>query len=105
MRSRYSAYAKGLDAYLRHSWHPDTRPASIDLDQRHRWTGLTVLGVTGGGPDDDVGTVEFVAAFEIDRGAGARPGEVRERSEFERLGHDERRRWVYRAEVGAEREP
>ncbi|PSD27176.1 hypothetical protein C7E18_09980, partial [Stenotrophomonas maltophilia] len=25
MRSRYSAYVRGLAGYLRHTWHPDTR--------------------------------------------------------------------------------
>lgn len=95
MRSRYSAYAKGLDVYLLHSWHPDHRPATIELDPRHRWTGLTILGTTDGGADDDTGTVEFAARFEIDRGAGARPGELRENSSFSRCEG----RWVYTEEV------
>ena len=99
MRSRYSAYAKGLDAYLHHSWHPDTRPAAVELDARHRWIGLTVVSTSAGGPDDATGTVEFVAAFEIDRGLGARRGELREVSEFARLGTDERNRWVYVGET------
>ena len=67
MRSRYSAYAKGLDAYLLHSWDPAHRPATIELDPRHRWTGLTIIATSGGAPDDTAGTVEFVAAFEIER--------------------------------------
>ena len=66
MRSRYSAYAKGLDAYLLHSWDPAHRPATIELDPRHRWTGLTIIATSGGAPDDTAGTVEFVAAFEIE---------------------------------------
>ncbi|HSJ80118.1 MAG TPA: YchJ family metal-binding protein, partial [Thiobacillus sp.] len=28
MRSRYSAYVLGLEAYLRATWHPATRPAA-----------------------------------------------------------------------------
>ncbi|MCU1417842.1 MAG: hypothetical protein JWP32_2016, partial [Schumannella sp.] len=32
MRSRFSAYALGLDAYVLSSWHPSTRPADLDLD-------------------------------------------------------------------------
>ena len=45
MRSRYSAYVRGLADYLRQSWHPDTRPAELSLDdapQRTHWLGLTV---------------------------------------------------------------
>jgi len=99
MRSRYSAYAKGLDAYLVHSWHPDTAPSSVELDPRHRWVGLEIVATSGGGPDDETGTVEFRAAFTIDRGAGPRPGELHEVSEFVRLGADERHRWVYLAEA------
>ena len=30
MRSRYSAYALGLRDYLLETWHPNTRPESID---------------------------------------------------------------------------
>ena len=30
MRSRYSAYVLGLIDYLLATWHPSTRPASID---------------------------------------------------------------------------
>jgi SEC-C motif-containing protein len=46
MRSRYSAYVRGLADYLRQTWHPDTRPAELSLDdapgQRTHWLGLTV---------------------------------------------------------------
>ena len=31
MRSRYSAYVLGNEAYLLATWHPDTRPAVLDL--------------------------------------------------------------------------
>lgn len=95
MRSCHSAHAKGLDAYLLHSWDPAHRPATIELDPRHRWTGLTIIATSGGGPDDTAGTVEFVAALEIDRGAGPCPGELRENSLFGR--HEGR--WVYETEV------
>lgn len=107
MRSRYSAYAKGLDAYLLHSWHPDTRPSTIELDPRHRWTGLTIIAAIDGGPGDETGTVEFRAAFEIDRGAGRRPGEMHEVSAFSRLADVGSQsgggRWVYVAESASGR--
>ena len=48
MRSRYSAYVLGLEDYLRTTWHPDTRPASLGLDAtpRPQWLGLTVKSHT-----------------------------------------------------------
>lgn len=87
MRSRYAAYVKRLDSYLTYSWHPDACPATLSLDGTPAWLGLTVVSTTAGGPDDDFGVVEFVARH--DR------GELREVSEFVRLGADEGRRWVY----------
>ncbi len=61
MRSRYSAFALGDVAYLLRSWHSSTRPAAITLDPGQEWTGLSVLGRTGGGLLDSEGTVEFRA--------------------------------------------
>lgn len=87
MRSRYSAYAKRLSAYLLRSWHPDTRPAELSLDGTPGWEGLTVVRVEAGGVDDERGLVEFVARH--DR------GELHEVSRFERLGDGDGRRWVY----------
>ncbi|MFN8052007.1 MAG: YchJ family metal-binding protein [Acidimicrobiales bacterium] len=87
MRSRYTAYAKRLESYLRYSWHPDTCPSDLTLDPRLVWTGLTIVETSGGGPDDDTGTVEFVATFN-------ERGRLAERSEFVRLDG----RWVYLAE-------
>ena len=48
MRSRYSAFALGLPAYLLATWHPTTRPARLVLDPEQEWLGLTVLAATGG---------------------------------------------------------
>ncbi|XLM23157.1 hypothetical protein MKD33_17040, partial [Chromobacterium piscinae] len=31
MRSRYSAYALGLEAYLLATWHASTRPEALNL--------------------------------------------------------------------------
>ena len=43
MRSRYSAFVLGLNDYLLATWHPSTRPASLDADPPGlRWLGLTV---------------------------------------------------------------
>ena len=63
MRSRYTAYARRDSAYLLASWHPTTRPRSLDVPASTRWLGLTVHATTGGGPLDAEGTVEFTARF------------------------------------------
>jgi SEC-C motif-containing protein len=87
MRSRYSAFAVSDTAYLLATWHPSTRPASLSLEPDQRWLRLDVLAVAGGGPFDDVGTVEFVATYRSDGGRGS----LREVSRFVREGG----RWFY----------
>lgn len=87
MRSRYSAFATGNAGHLRATWHPSTRPADLDLDDDLVWTRLTVLGTSAGGPWDDVGTVEFVAAYRTADGRGR----LHENSRFVREGG----RWFY----------
>ncbi len=81
MRSRYSAYAKGLVPYLRDTWHPLTRPADLQIDPDLRWTGLTIVGTEAGGVDDESGVVEFVA----EHASAAGPGRLHERSRFGRV--------------------
>ncbi|MFJ4164088.1 YchJ family protein [Microbacterium sp. NPDC089698] len=78
MRSRYTAFAIGDTAYLRRSWHPSTRPASIELDPDVRWLRLDILAKSAGGPFDAEGVVEFEA---IHRDASGR-GVLHERSRF-----------------------
>lgn len=80
MRSRYSAFAVGDPAYLLATWHPSTRPPSLELDAGTRWLGLDVLATDGGGLLAEEGTVEFVAH----RLAGGERGEQREVSRFVR---------------------
>ena len=87
MRSRYSAYATGHLDHVVRTWHPRTRPAGLALDPGTTWTGLRVLGTTGGGPDAQTGTVEFEARYESVAG----PGVLHELSRFERRAG----RWVY----------
>ena len=43
MRSRYSAHVLANADYLLESWHPDFRPARIDLKPEIRWIGLQIL--------------------------------------------------------------
>jgi SEC-C motif-containing protein len=87
MRSRYAAYAVGQLDHVFRTWHPRTRPDSIDPDPSLSWTGLRILDVVGGGPVDQTGEVEFEATYERGGSAGRR----HERSRFERR----RGRWVY----------
>lgn len=61
MRSRYAAFVAGEASYLLRTWHPATRPETLDLDDGVRWTGLEVLGTEGGGANDRRGSVEFRA--------------------------------------------
>jgi SEC-C motif-containing protein len=87
MRSRYSAYAVGELDHVFRTWHPRTRPDTIEPDPALAWTGLQITDVVAGGPGDETGEVEFVASYVRDGMPGAR----RERSRFERR----RERWVY----------
>ncbi|TLS77100.1 hypothetical protein FE236_04735 [Mariprofundus erugo] len=76
MRSRYSAYVTGAWAYLRESWHPDTRPSRVSPTNTD-WLGLTILK---SGTD----TVEFIAGFM----EGARVMTLHETSRFAKVdGH------------------
>lgn len=87
MRSRYSAFAIGDEAYLLRTWHPSTRPERIGLGDDRAWTGLEILTTTGGSPLHTQGTVEFRASYIDPEG----PGVQTERSTFERQGPD----WYY----------
>ncbi|MFT3659906.1 MAG: YchJ family protein [Gordonia sp. (in: high G+C Gram-positive bacteria)] len=87
MRSRYTAFALGDPEYLSDTWHPSTRPSSIELDPEQRWLHLTVESASGGGPFDTDGIVEFTAVYRTPAGRG----ELRERSRFVR----EDGRWYY----------
>lgn len=86
MRSRYSAYALKLEAYLLATWHPGTRPATLDLAADNtKWLGLEVRKHLSESADH--ATVEFVARYKI----GGRAGRLHEVSNFAR----EDGRWFY----------
>ncbi len=81
MRSRYSAFVLGLEDYLLATWHPDTRPAGLELDavpQPH-WQGLAIKSHTP--LDDDHATVEFIARYKLN----GRAFKLHETSRFERV--------------------
>ena len=86
MRSRYSAFALGLPAYLRDTWHPSTRPAAIEpLPAGLRWLGLEVRRHVA--QDADHAMVEFVARSKL----GGKAERLHETSRFVR----EDGRWFY----------
>ncbi|MBU3737117.1 MAG: hypothetical protein FGM62_09110 [Methylobacterium sp.] len=87
MRSRYAAYALKLEPYLLATWHPDTRPARLDLaGDTARWIGLEVRRATQ--DSEDRATVEFVARCKI----AGRAHRLHERSRFVKIAG----RWFYR---------
>lgn len=77
MRSRYCAFVQGHEPYLLATWHPNTRPATLDLDAEPtvKWTGLTVLNSQA---DSEKGTVEFVARYKLN----GRAMKLHEKSRF-----------------------
>ncbi|MFC4639347.1 YchJ family protein [Deinococcus hohokamensis] len=81
MRSRYAAYVLQDEAYLLASWHPETRPGTLDLSDGTRYLGLRVYRAQG----DEV---TFTATLRLPDGHRA---QLRERSTFARLDG----RWVY----------
>lgn len=88
MRARYSAFAIGREDYLMTSWHPDTRPAEVEVEPTMHWVGLELIGTSGGGMLDRTGTVEFVARYR----EGRRDGELHEVSRFDKVDGV----WLYR---------
>lgn len=72
MRSRYTAFAVRDLEHLLHSWHPSTAPTREDLGaslaEQVRWLRLEIHAMTGGGPFDDTGTVEFTTISTGPRG-------------------------------------
>ncbi len=87
MRSRYTAYVLLHEEYLLATWHPSTRPASLELttDLQTKWVGLEVKRHEQ--QDADHAIVEFVARYKV-QGRAHRLHEV---SRFVR----EAGRWFY----------
>ena len=92
MRSRYTAFALGAIDYLIDTTAPEKRgedDAELLADQVKytNWTGLDILQTAQGGRSDDIGMVEFEAAFETDEQSGT----LYEKSNFRKEnGH-----WLY----------
>ena len=84
MRSRYTAFVRRDREYLESSWHPDFRPAKLELDDSLQWLGLEVLSSDQRG---ESARVEFEARFLLD----GRVDAIHENSRFVR----EQGRWFY----------
>ena len=85
MRSRYSAFVLKRADYLLATWHPGTRPASLDFDPGAHWLGLEVRAHIRTGAA--AAEVEFVARMRV-AGKAVR---LHERSRFVQEGG----RWFY----------
>lgn len=86
MRSRYSAFVLGLRDYLLATWHPSTRPPTLEPNEPGlRWLGLDVKRHDV--HDDTHATVEFVARSKL----AGRAHRLHEHSRFVR----EDGRWYY----------
>ena len=86
MRSRYSAFVLDRRGYLLQSWHPSTRPLSIDAPlPGRRYLGLEVKRALQTG--DDSAVVDFVARSKL----AGRAQRLHETSRFVREGG----RWFY----------
>ena len=103
MRSRYTAYTKRNEAYLRVTWHPSTLPDGliVEPNEQLQWLGLEVKSTlrlrkrksefaqSPESPDAD--TVEFVARYKIN----GRAHRLHEVSRFVREESGGVLRWFY----------
>lgn len=90
MRSRYSAYARGLEDYLLATWAPATRPASLDLAAPPipQWIGLEILArEQGRDGEGETGKVHYRARYKLN----GRAHRLEEISRFRKIGE----RWYY----------
>ena len=82
MRSRYSAYAMGLEDHLLSSWHPSTRPQPplLEAGAKLKWLRLKVIAHHA--INANQAEVEFEARY-LENGTRR---DLRERSRFVREG-------------------
>lgn len=68
MRARYSAYVKSEVDFIVASTHPDKRDGLLTegirrWSERSTWHGLEIISSDGGGPEEQSGSVEFIAHY------------------------------------------
>lgn len=87
MRSRYSAYVFSLEDYLLQTWHPTTRPASLDLADEiaTKWLGLQIKHTENSDANNAI--VEFIARYKI----GGKAERLHEISRFQKI----EQQWYY----------
>ena len=86
MRTRYTAFVREDERYLRATWHASARPAAVEFENGCTWLGLEVRAFRATG--EDRAEVEFVARVRSPAGQAQR---LHERSRFVREGG----RWYY----------
>ncbi|MGL4667038.1 MAG: YchJ family protein [Saezia sp.] len=92
MCSRYTAYVFKLSAYLLDTWHPQTRPETLEDDESSpKWLGLTIHNHQQ--QDGTHATVEFTARYSIN----GKAHRMHESSTFEKLNGC----WYYRDGVAS----
>ncbi len=81
MRSRYTAFVLGLEEYLLQTWHPETRPATLNLneDPPIKWLGLQVKQAKV--ISETSATVAFVARYKV----AGKADRLHELSQFVRI--------------------
>ena len=89
MRSRYVAYTLGCNDYLLVTWHPSTRPVTLDSVEKveTKWLGLEMKHHDYNLQEPDRARVEFVARYKV----GGRAYRLHELSRFMREGDH----WFY----------
>ncbi len=85
MRSRYSAFVLTQGDYLLATWHPSTRPTTVNFEPGQRWLGLEVRHHQA--TTADQAKVEFIARSKL----AGRAQRLHETSRFVR----EAGRWYY----------
>lgn len=86
MRSRYTAFMLKASDYLLATWHPDTRPSGLQLDDSPEWTALHILDASEEGQN---GRIHFRAIYRV----GQAWGYLEETSDFVKQDG----RWFYLA--------
>jgi SEC-C motif-containing protein len=102
MRSRYAAYITRNYLHLRRSLSKEQQADFSEADAREwaessEWLGLEITATQAGGPDDQEGTVDFVARFRV-------AGEERKHVEKARFIREEGK-WVYAGQIVPKAEP
>lgn len=88
MRSRYCAYVLKDKDYLLKTWHPKSRPETLNLqDSPVHWIGLKIKASHLGQKNDDSGMVHFIARFKNN----GKAHKLEEHSQFEKTNGQ----WFY----------